>query len=133
LNGGSCAIVSHYANKEFVHAEAAKLWSAPPLQNDTFVHLTLVHICGDISIDTDNIIKPVQDALIGLVYFDDNVVKDVECHQRPIDDNFDIEKLPSLLRDEIVSSRECVYVKISLSKPLEEYLCCQLKKNTTNL
>ncbi|MBF0564182.1 MAG: RusA family crossover junction endodeoxyribonuclease [Nitrospirae bacterium] len=101
--------------KSFVQAEAAKWWSDPPLPNDTVVHLTLVHICDDIFIDTDNIIKPIQDALVGHVYSDDNVVKDVECHQRSVDTTFDIVKLPRLLRDEIISNRECVYVRVSLS------------------
>ncbi|HIG48948.1 MAG TPA: RusA family crossover junction endodeoxyribonuclease [candidate division Zixibacteria bacterium] len=35
-------------------------------------------------VDTHNIIKPIQDGLVGLVYDDDLLVTDVESHRRPL-------------------------------------------------
>ena len=56
--------------KAFVTAEAQRAWQgqaalAAPCQ------LTLVYFCNDRPADIDNIIKPIQDALVGLVYVDD--------------------------------------------------------------
>ena len=50
----------------FVRAEASKTWVGDPYSGN--VHLTLVYLYDTYPVDTDNIIKPIQDALIGLVY-----------------------------------------------------------------
>ena len=74
-------------------------------------------------VDTDNIIKPIQDALIGLVYEDDSlVVTDVESHRRSLSDTFDVALCPSLLLRGIISGSDCVYVRIYSAKALESYL-----------
>ncbi len=73
-------------------------------------------------VDTDNIIKPIQDALIGLVYEDDSLVTDVEDHRRSLSDTFDVALCPSLLVRGIRSGSECVYVRINSAKALESYL-----------
>ncbi len=86
------------------------------------MHLTLVYLCDDTPVDVDNIIKPIQDALIGLVYEDDLLIADVESHRRPLADAFDITNYPPLLVKGILSGKECVYVRVSNSQPLENYL-----------
>src|SRR4028118_1859709 len=73
-------------------------------------------------VDTDNIIKPIQDALIGLVYEDDSLVTDVEDHRRSLSDTFDVALCASLLLRGIISGSECVYVRINSAKALESYL-----------
>ena len=73
-------------------------------------------------VDTDNIIKPIQDALIGLVYENDSLVTDVESHRRSLSDTFDVALCPLLLLRGIRSGSECVYVRINSAKALESYL-----------
>ncbi|WP_293149032.1 MULTISPECIES: RusA family crossover junction endodeoxyribonuclease [unclassified Microcoleus] len=104
----------------FVRAEASKTWVGTPYSGN--VHLTLVYLYDTDPVDTDNIIKPIQDALIGLVYEDDSLVTDVESHRRSLSDTFKIALCPLLLLDGIRSGSECVYVRISESKALESYL-----------
>ena len=70
----------------------------------------------------DNIIKPIQDALVGAIYDDDLLISDVESHRRPLTGVFDIAKHPVLLVDGILSGTECVYVRITDAQPLENYL-----------
>ena len=72
--------------------------------------------------DVDNIIKPIQDALVGLIYNDDLLISDVESHRRPLTGVFEIAKYPNLLVNGIMSGSECVYVRISESELLENYL-----------
>ncbi len=72
--------------------------------------------------DADNIIKPIQDALKELIYIDDLQVTDVESHRCPLAGVSDIIKYPSLLLSGILSKEECVYVRVTDSKPLEDYL-----------
>ena len=104
----------------FVRAEALKIWVETPYSGN--VHLTLVYLYDADPVDTDNIIKPIQDALIRLVYEDNSLVTDVESHRRSLSDTFDVALCPLLLVRGIISGIECVYVRINAAKALESYL-----------
>jgi len=104
----------------FVRAEASKTWVGAPYSGN--VHLTLVYLYDTDPVDTDNIIKPIQDGLIGLVYEDDSLVTDVESHRRSLSGTFDVALCPLLLLHGIFEGSECVYVRIRQAKALESYL-----------
>lgn len=107
--------------KQFVYNEAAKAWKGDdPTTGD--LHLTLVYLFDTDPADVDNIIKPIQDALIGLVYSDDSSITDVEAHRRSLIGTFDVTRCPDELLRGITLRKECVYVRISDAKPLEDYL-----------
>ncbi|MEH2064556.1 MAG: RusA family crossover junction endodeoxyribonuclease [Nostoc sp.] len=108
--------------KNFVRVEAQKLWKDRSVIKQGDLQLTLVYLCDDFPADTDNIIKPIQDALVGLVFEDDSLVSDVDSHRRFLSDPIDRINLPSLLQRAVITGKECVYVKISKSQPLEKYL-----------
>ena len=108
--------------KAYVHGEALKAWTGPPLSGID-LQLSLVYLYdGPAPVDTDNIVKPIQDALTGLVYEDDQLVSDVESHRRPLTGTFDITRFPSLLLSGLLSGQECVFVSICTAKALEDYL-----------
>lgn len=107
--------------KNYVCAEANKTWSGT-LHTSSNLHLTLVYLYDDAPVDVDNIIKPIQDALVGLIYDDDLLISDIDSHRRPLTGAFEIAKCPNLLVNGILAGTECVYVRISESKPLENYL-----------
>jgi Endodeoxyribonuclease RusA. len=107
--------------KTFVSDEARKDWSESPY-NGRNLHLTLVYLCDEDPVDVDNIIKPIQDALVGTIYDDDLLISDVESHRRPLTGIFDITKFPPLLVNGLLSGAECVYVRITDSQTLENYL-----------
>ena len=117
--------------KGFVHAEAAKVWSGPIFEEGN-LQLTLIYLCDQAPPDIDNIIKPIQDALVGLVFIDDSLIDDsliddsligdVDSHRRFLNETFDLTRLPTPLLLGIASQQECVYVRVSSSKSLEDYL-----------
>lgn len=86
------------------------------------LQLTLVYLFDEAPPDTDNIVKPIQDALVGLIFSDDALIADVESHRRPLSGTFDLTKLPQLVLTGIFSGEECVYVQVCSSSPLEDYL-----------
>lgn len=86
------------------------------------LRLTLVYLCDVFPPDTDNIIKPIQDALEGVVMVDDILVADVESHRRYRTDEFDLTRLPPLLGQGLLTGAECVYVRLVDSEPLEDLL-----------
>jgi len=106
--------------KSFVSDVARKDWSESPY-NSQYLHLTLVYLYDEDPVDVDNIIKPIQDALVGTVYDDDLLISDVESHRRPLTGVFDLTRLPPLLLDGLLSGAECVYVRITDSQLLENY------------
>lgn len=107
--------------KSFVRREATKWWDSPMVQ-ESDLHLTLVYLCAESPPDTDNIVKPIQDALVGLVFNDDSQIADVESHRRFLHGRFDLTRLPPLVLAGIAEQQECVYVRVSDSQLLEEYL-----------
>ncbi len=107
--------------KQYVRNEAAKTWSGMVFSGID-VQLTLVYLFDTDPVDVDNIVKPIQDALVGLIYDDDLNITDVEAHRRSLVGGFDVARLPVLLLQEILANRECVYVRISVARRLEDYL-----------
>lgn len=74
--------------------------------------LTLVFLCDGLAIDVDNVIKPIQDALIGVAYADDNVLTDVESHRRMMGEPMLFSALPPLLRKPWIQGPECIYIRL---------------------
>ena len=107
--------------KSFVRQEANKTWNGQIVDQGD-LHLTLVYLCDESPPDTDNIVKPIQDALVGVVFADDSLIADVESHRRFLNSTLDLTQLPPLVLAGIAAQEECVYVRISRSRPLGEYL-----------
>ena len=107
--------------KQYVRNEAAKIWTEKIFSGKD-LQLTLIYLYNSDPVDTDNIIKPIQDALIGLIYDDDLLITDVDAHRRELYGTFDLTLCPILLVQGITSGIECVYVRVAESKPLEDYL-----------
>lgn len=107
--------------KSFVRTEAARVWNTGVIQTGD-LQLTLVYLSDFAPPDTDNIVKPIQDALVGLIFSDDALITDIDCHRRPLNSVFDLTRLPQLVLAGIASQQECVYVRVSSSTSLEEYL-----------
>jgi hypothetical protein len=81
-----------------------------------------VYLSDEYPPDTDNIIKPIQDALEGIVIVDDILVSDVQSHRRVYWQTFKTKRLPALLRSGLLIGAECVYVRLSHTRPLENLL-----------
>ena len=108
--------------KRYVGERAAEAWGPPAPLTRWDLHLTLVFLCESAPIDADNIIKPIQDALSGVVYDDDIMVVDVESHRRFFSEIVDLTDLPPLLLAAVLRGEECVYVRVERSVALGDYL-----------
>jgi Holliday junction resolvase RusA-like endonuclease len=74
--------------KEYVRGEASKLWSSRALV-ETPLKLTVVyyHERQSVLIDHDNMLKPIQDALAGLVYGNDRQITDAQTQKQILTDD----------------------------------------------
>ncbi len=64
------------------------------------------------ALDTDNMLKPIQDALIGLIYNDDRQITDITAGKRDINGSFRVRGLSSSLAEGFNSNNEFVHVKV---------------------
>ncbi|MCA6526178.1 MAG: RusA family crossover junction endodeoxyribonuclease [Pseudanabaena sp.] len=108
--------------KDYVYSRARNDWKSGTPYEKSGLRQTLVYLCDDSPADIDNIVKPIQDALVGVVYADDSLITDVDSHRRFITDGIDLTNLPRLLIRGAESGEECVYVSVSLAENLEVYL-----------
>lgn len=69
--------------------------------------------------DVDNIIKPIQDALVGLVYEDDHQVADTRSRRRDINGAFRVRGLASEVAVALALGREFLHVQVNVPPPDE--------------
>lgn len=109
--------------KGFVKNNAGLVWRRKTL--DEKYYFQIIYIYDEDPIDIDNIIKPIQDSLVGLVYRDDVDVLDVSAHRRHVSDPIGDDLLPDLIRTGMLSNSsnsEMVYIRVCKAKRLGEFI-----------
>jgi crossover junction endodeoxyribonuclease RusA len=80
------------------------------------------HERQSVLIDHDNLIKPIQDALAGLVYQNDRQITDALTRKTNIDGRFRVRHLSKLYAEAFQRGREFIYVRIEEAPSHEELL-----------
>ncbi len=98
--------------KQQVRQEAETAWPGdyPPLTG--LLGLQVIYFYQDHELDIDNFIKPIQDALIGLVYEDDVQIIDLVIHKRPLDQELRLINPSSVLEKGLSRKTEFLYISI---------------------
>ena len=106
--------------KSKIRNAATAIWASSPLP-DGNLRLKISYFYEDSvpEIDVDNLIKPIQDALIGVVYLDDRQILDTRCRKRRIDGSFRIRGISPVLADAFVRGNEFFHIKIETDSELE--------------
>lgn len=97
---------------ETVRQEALKYWPAGENPAMGAIRLEIVYLYEGTAADVDNIIKPIQDALKGLVYADDEQVTDVVSRKRNLDANLRVSDPSEVLADGFDREREFLYIVV---------------------
>ena len=99
--------------KAFV-AEHARLAITEPrdLPSDP-VALRLLYVYDEAALDVDNILKPIQDALVGVLLGDDSIITDVEIRRRWRRTTFTLNAVSPTLAAGLALGHEFVYVALS--------------------
>ncbi len=88
-------------------------WPAAEVPVVGSIMLTITYFYENISMDVDNLPKPISDALKGLVYVDDEQVPDVLCRKRNRRSVFRIENPSNVLNDGLRRGNEFLYVVVA--------------------
>ncbi|MGL5035490.1 MAG: RusA family crossover junction endodeoxyribonuclease [Microcystaceae cyanobacterium] len=95
-----------------VRQEAEKYWLSEQKATTSFVMLQITYFYDAIAIDVDNIVKPIQDAIIGLAYVDDDQVTDVLVRKRNLWGNFKIENMTPTLAEGFSRGNEFLHIVV---------------------
>jgi crossover junction endodeoxyribonuclease RusA len=99
--------------RDEVRRVAEQYWPAGELPVIGPIMLTITYFYDSISMDVDNLPKPISDALRGLVYLDDEQVTDVLCRKRNLNRDFRIENPSSVLADGLSRGNEFLYIVVA--------------------
>ncbi|MBI2936966.1 MAG: RusA family crossover junction endodeoxyribonuclease [Thaumarchaeota archaeon] len=94
-------------------SEAAQPLFQSPLADEDLVVRVTVFYDGIPDYDTDNVSKPVIDALKGVAYADDRQITDRNVRKRSLDNPYRIRGVSSLLVTAIADGEEFVFIEIS--------------------
>jgi Holliday junction resolvase RusA-like endonuclease len=81
------------------------------------VALRLLYLYDEVALDVDNVLKPIHDALIGVILEDDSVVTDVEIRRRWRGAAFTLNGVSPVLAAGLELGREFVYVSLADAPP----------------
>ncbi|MCC5664043.1 RusA family crossover junction endodeoxyribonuclease [Nostoc sp. CHAB 5784] len=107
--------------KKTVRQEAEKYWSSEQKTATGLVMLQITYFYDSVQIDVDNIVKPIQDAIKGLAYVDDNQVSDLLVRKRNLSGNFRIENMTSTLAEGFARGNEFLHIVV-INAPNQEVL-----------
>jgi hypothetical protein len=106
--------------KAEVRAAAAKAWppDSPPFDHEVQIHVTYYH--DGAPLDVDNMLKPIQDALCGVVYADDKQLTDTHGHLRDLNAQYRVRGLTEAQARGFTSNGPFVHIRIELPSPAGE-------------
>ena len=97
--------------KNDVKTAAESAWNgARPLTRP--VSLTITYYYEELSPDVDNIIKPIQDALVGVILDDDTQVVDIKARKRLINGSYRIRGVSAVLLTAFSDGDEFLHIKV---------------------
>jgi crossover junction endodeoxyribonuclease RusA len=83
-----------------------------PYQTALNLFATYYHDGAAVRLDLDNTIKPIQDALNGLIYADDRLITDAKLRKTNLDGEFRVRGMSEVLALAFVNGVEFVHVRI---------------------
>jgi Holliday junction resolvase RusA-like endonuclease len=96
-----------------VRREAEKYWSSDQTMATGAVMLQITYFYNTVAMDVDNIVKPIQDAIIGLAYVDDNQVTDILVRKRYLLTKFKTKGITPTLQEGFDRRNEFLYIVVT--------------------
>lgn len=106
--------------KADVRAAAGNAWPAgsPPLVCEIQIHVTYYH--DGAPLDVDNMLKPIQDALCGVIYEDDKQLTDTHGHLRDVNASYKVRGMTMAQASGFASNGPFVHIRIETPSLPEE-------------
>lgn len=108
--------------KNRIRAQAAQYWPSQHLPVAQNVRVRIVYYYEGEALDIDNMVKPIQDALVGLVYSDDSQVTDNVVAKRSLDGSFRVKGMSPVLADGFCCGREFLHIRVEEAPSHEDLI-----------
>jgi crossover junction endodeoxyribonuclease RusA len=110
--------------QQTVRVAATRRWPAgtQPVTERLRFTVTYYHDGVSVRIDNDNLIKPIQDALNGLVYEDDRQITDTHVRKTDLNGSFRVRGMSPVLAEGFCRGNEFLYVRVELAPGHEELI-----------
>ena len=97
-----------------VRNEAARYWppGQPPATGRLKITVVYYHDAVSVRVDNDNMLKPIQDALQGIVYVNDFQVTDTSVRKTNLDGLFAVRGMSRVLAEGFCRGVEFLYIKV---------------------
>lgn len=97
-----------------VRNEAARYWpqGQPPATGRFKITVVYYHDAATIRLDNDNMLKPIQDALQGVVYANDAQITDTSVRKTNLDGQFTVRGMSRVLAEGFCLGVEFLYIKV---------------------
>lgn len=118
LQSKSGAKKTAYKNRVAIAAQAILPAGFVPTSDE--VEITITYYYENIIGDVDNIIKPIQDSLNGIIYDDDQRVKDSRSRRKDINGSYKIRSASPLVLQGFANGKDFVHVRIDLATENQE-------------
>jgi Holliday junction resolvase RusA-like endonuclease len=99
--------------KKIVRQEAEKYCLPGQKPATGLVMLQVTYFYDAIGMDADNIVKPIQDAIIGLAYVDDSQVTDLLVRKRDLSGNFKLNNITRILAEGLARGNEFLHIVVT--------------------
>ncbi len=100
--------------KQTVRAAAEIFWNNRELPTAESLKLQISYFYDQVATgDLDNIIKPIQDSLVGLIYIDDRQITDIACLRRESHLQFVFHTIHDILLDGLTLHDEFLYIVVA--------------------
>lgn len=107
----------------FVRTWASLHWGLKvPVTEAVKLTVTYFHEGAEIRLDNDNMLKPIQDSLNGIIYVDDRQVTDTVVRKASIDDSFHVRGTSMLLLEAFARGDPFVHIVVEHAPSHEELL-----------
>lgn len=107
-----------------LRAAATEHWppNTPPSEEPLEITIVYYHEGESIRMDNDNMVKPIQDALAGLIYVNDNQITDAHIRKTRLDGAFRVRGMSPALAEAFCRDREFLHIKVTSAPDHTELL-----------
>jgi len=106
--------------KDTVRETAEENWSGAPKDEPLYLKVMYFYAGFDGGIDNDNLVKPIQDAMEGVVYQDDHLIEVVTVIRCNLDEEFTVSKMSPDVARALSRGRDFVHIVADPVPPLED-------------
>ncbi len=105
--------------QDIVKQEAKKYWTSEQQPATGLIMLKITYFYTSSSMDIDNIVKPIQDAIKGIAYVDDEQITDFLVRKRDLSGNLSIENITPILAEGFARGNEFLHIVIAAAPDQE--------------